>query len=257
LGLLEVVGYILAVLAAIITLVTTVLLWLITLPLAWLLSLLGAEPPAPRPDPMPPQPLPVDQAAGAAPGWFQILQSLAFWVIALGMVFYVVRGYLRDHPELLQNLAGLGLVRALRRLWAALGRWLGDWGAILKERVPRSLSLPLGRRRRSPGEPFGFFGLGALSPRDQVLYYYLSILHRAARQGLPRRPAQTPDEYRAAVGPSLPEAQGEMEHLTQAFVEARYSRHAVESKNARRVRADWQQVKAALRALKRKTEEDT
>jgi len=172
----------------------------------------------------------------------------------VGIVIYVVRSYLRDHPELLENLAALGLVRALRGLWAALGHWLGGWGETLKGRLPRSWPLHLRRRQASFRESFGYFRLGRLSPRAQVLYYYLSVLHRAAQQGLPRRPAQTPSEYRATLGPNLPEAYPEMDHLTQAFVEARYSRHPVEQEDASHVRASWQQVKAALRALKRRRE---
>jgi hypothetical protein len=43
-----------------------------------------------------------------------------------------------------------------------------------------------------------------------------------------------------------------MDLLTHAFVEARYSRHTFDREQARRVRADWQRVKAALQALKRK-----
>lgn len=42
-----------------------------------------------------------------------------------------------------------------------------------------------------------------------------------------------------------------MDVLTQAFVEARYSRQTFDREQARRVRADWQRVKAALRAIKR------
>ena len=42
-----------------------------------------------------------------------------------------------------------------------------------------------------------------------------------------------------------------MTELTQAFVEARYSRHAFDRERDRQVRADWQQVKAALRAIRR------
>ncbi len=142
-------------------------------------------------------------------------------------------------------------------MWAALRRWLGGWGETLRERVPRGWSLRLRRRDRLSKEPFGFFRLGALSPRAQVLYYYLSVLHRAAKQGIPRRPAETPNEYRATLEPKLPEAQGEFDELTHAFVEARYSRRAIEREDARHVRSSWQQVKEALRALKRKTEEDS
>ncbi len=182
LGLLEVIGYILAVILTVLSLVATLLFWLILLPFAWLMSLLGGEPaPAPPVEPLS-RPFPSDTGGYADPDWFQILRSLVFWVIALGIVFYVVRGYLRDHPELLESLAGLGLVRALRRMWAALRRWLGGWGETLRERVPRGWSLRLRRRDRLSKEPFGFFRLGALSPRAQVLYYYLSVLHRAAKQ---------------------------------------------------------------------------
>jgi hypothetical protein len=256
LGLLEVIGYLLAVVLAVLSLIATLIFWLFLLPFAWLLSLLGAEVGPDRRIEPPPRPFPVDSGGYAGPGWFQIVRSLVFWVITLGIVFYVVRSYLRDHPELLESLAALGLVRALRRMWSALWGWLGGWGEIFRERMPRGWSLRLGRRGGPSKKPFGFFRLGALSSRDRVLYYYLSVLHRAGQQGFPRRPAETPYEYRATLGPKLPEAQSEMDQLTHAFVEARYSQHAVDREDARRVRVSWQQVKAALRALGRRTKEE-
>jgi hypothetical protein len=254
-GLLEVAGYILAIILTVLSLGATVLLWLILLPFAWLMSLLGGDPAPIRPAEPPYRPPPVDPSGLGAPDWFQVLRSLVFWIIALGIVFYVVRSYLRDHPELLKRLAALGLVRALARMWAALGSWFGGWGAALREQIPVAWPLRLGRRGRSSRETFGFFRLGALSPRERVLYFYLSVLHRAGQRGFPRRPAETPDEYRMTLGPNLPEAQAEMDQLTQAFVEARYSHHTVEREYARRVRDSWRQVKAALRALKRNKDE--
>jgi hypothetical protein len=254
-GLLEVLGYVLATILAALSLGGTILLWLILLPFAWLMSLFGGDPIPARPTEAPYQPPPVDSAGIGPPDWFQILRSLLFWIIALGIVFYVVRSYLRDHPELLKRLTDLGLVRALSRMWRALGRWLGGWGETLRERIPRAWSLRLGRRRAPSGESFGFFRLGALSPRERVLYFYLSVLHRAGQRGFPRRPAETPDEYRTTLRPNLPEAQAEMDMLTQAFVEARYSHHSVEREYARRVRDSWRQVKAALRELRRKKDE--
>jgi hypothetical protein len=172
------------------------------------------------------------------------------------MVFYVVRSYLRDHPDLWENLAALGLVRALRRWWVALGRWLGGWGAVIRERMPDGWPLQFARRRAQAREPVAFFRLGAASPREQILYFYLSILQRAGRQGFPRRAAETPDEYRTTLGPNLPEAQQDVESLTQAFVEARYSQHAFQQGQAKRVRVSWQKVKAALQTLKKRREEE-
>jgi hypothetical protein len=255
-GLLDVVGWLLGMIIGILSFIAVLILLLITLPLAWLMSLLGFESSPSRPPPLTPEFDQPPQTAGAAPAWFQILRSLVFWAVALGIIFYVVRSYLRDHPGLREALTTFGPIRALRRLWGALWRWLGGWVRAASQHIPRRLPLRLGRRKSLREEPFRFFRLGALSPRERVLYYYLSILRRADQQGLPRRPTQTPHEYYVSLEPSLPQAQQEMDVLTQAFVEARYSRHVVEPDWARRVQANWQRVKAALQAIKRKQDEE-
>jgi hypothetical protein len=259
LGLLDVAG-------SALELVST-LLWiigmLITFPLAWLhwmlLALLArflGDVPPPQPDLLLPE-LPREEPAGpgvAAPGWFEVLRSLLFWTLASWMVFYVVHTYLHDRPEILGGLASLRPVRALRRFLTALWRWLAGLAEVVNERFPRRFSL----RRASPEpheKPFRFFRLGALSPRERILYYYLSILRRAGQQGLARRLPQTPYEYEATVGPRLPEARQELNLLTQAFVEARYSRHTFDRQQDRHVRVHWQKVKAALRALRHENED--
>ena len=249
-GFLDVVGSVLELIGLILWFIAT----LFILPLTWLLwlvsRLFGDPAPSPSGGFTPPE-FPQQEPSTVAPtNWFEMLRSLLFWAATLGMIFYVVRSYLRDHPELLKPLAGLRPIRALRRFLIALWRRLVGLVEAVSERVPRRLSLRRARRGQ-PEEPFRFFRLSALSPRERILYYYLSILHRAGRQGFPRQRAQTPHEYDATLAPNLPEVQQEMTLLTRSFVEARYSRHAFDRERARRVRAGWQQVKAALRALKR------
>jgi hypothetical protein len=253
LGLLEVISWILGTIMAIMSLIVALVLWLATLPLAWLFSLMGTQPTIPYLRQPPPQLTQQESVASAAPDWFQILRSLVFWTMALGMLFYVVRSYLRDHPDLLQTLAGLGPVRVLRGLWIALRGWLRGWSEALSDRVPSRWRIRLTRGAAKSRESFRFLRLRALSPRDQVLYYYLSILERARQHGFPRQRTQTPHEYSATLEPNLPGAQQEMGLLTEAFVEARYSQHAIESDQARNVRANWRQVKATLRAIKPRT----
>lgn len=257
LGLLDVVGRALELAGVIFWFVTMLLM----LPLGWLywllltlLSMLFGGVPPPQPDRSLPE-LPQGKPGGpvgAAPNWFELLRSLLFWAITLGMVFYVTRSYLRDHPEILGTLAALGPIRALCRFWAAFRRWLAGLAQAVNQRFPRRLSLRRARPASPDEPPFRFFRLGALSPRQRILYYYLSILRRAGQQGILRRRAQTPHEYETTLGPHLPQAQQEMTRLTQAFVEARYSLHTVDREQARQVRAGWLRVKAALRALKRK-----
>jgi hypothetical protein len=234
------------------------LLWLLfNLLLALFAPFFGNEP---SPLPSPPPSLELLEAGteanglgGASPPWFEILRSLVFWTAALAMVFYVIRSYLRDRPELLAALVSLRPIRAVRDFLANLWRRLTGLAEAVAERAPRQLSWR--RTRQKPPEVrFRLFRLGALSPRERILYYYLSILRRAGQLGFPRHRAQTPHEYDQAIEPHLEGAEKEMFTLTQSFVEARYSRHSFDRSQDRQVRARWRQVKAALRALKHKTE---
>jgi len=248
-GLFEVIGTVFLVLSYLVSLLYA----LILAPIGWLLYKLsgpGVESPPPLPTPPPLEPPAQGGGSSAAPAWLGMARSLVFWAALLGMVFYVLRTYLRDRPELAGVLRRIGLVHALRRLWAALWHRLTGLAQAVNERVPR-LVIRLPRRRRVKGHS-RFFRLSALSPRERILYYYLSVLRRAGRQGFPRRRGQTPYEYDADLAPSLPLARREMGALTQAFVEARYSRHSFGRERARRVRAEWQQVKKALRLMKRR-----
>ena len=254
-GLLDVVGTVIGFISYAVTLLFAILSFILGLLLWPLIRLLGIEHsrrPAAPPLLEPPQAAP-GGVAGATPGWFEVLRSLLFWTATLGIVFYVMRSYLRDRPELLQALTSLGPMRALRDFLAGLWRRLRGLAQAVNERIPRRLSLRRGRG--GPAEkPFRFFRLGALSPRQRVLYYYLSVLRRAGRQGFPRGRAQTPREYDATLRPHLPEVQQEMSRLTEDFVEARYSRHPVDRQREQEIRARWRQVKVALRALKQADE---
>ena len=123
------------------------------------------------------------------------------------------------------------------------------------------LRLPqLRRDRSSQGQPrrrhFPYLRLGALSPRERILYYYWSILRRADRVGFGRRRQDTPIEYHKTLMPHLSQAEQEMADLTDAFLEARYSEHPLESGRDQSTRANWQRIKEALRALRRKKEAD-
>jgi len=174
---------------------------------------------------------------------------LIFWAIVLGVLIYLFRRYLRDHPELQKSLVKMRPVRALQRGWVALWHWLKSWTTHLRqtvgERLPRRLSRRL--RRAAPVVALPFFRLGGLSPREQVMQYYANILRRAREQGLGRGRGQTPYEYQATLEHGLSQAREEIEGLTQAFVEARYSPREVEVDVVTGVRAYWARIKRALR----------
>jgi hypothetical protein len=250
LGFLESIGGTLQIVIDVTRFMVGLILLIITLPIMLLMWLLGFNNVAAPQPPPPPLDFPQLGPAGSA-NWGEVLRSLVFWLVALGMIVYVLRSFLRERPELLAGLGALGPVRILRRWWAALRRLWSRAVEAIGDRLAGGLSLPL-PRRPWPNKPISLFRLSVLSPRERVLYYYLSIVRRAGERGFPRRRSQTPYEYDALLEPNLPRAQQDMASLTQAFVEARYSCREIESGQAGQIQTHWQRVKAALQALKQK-----
>jgi hypothetical protein len=83
-----------------------------------------------------------------------------------------------------------------------------------------------------------------------VIYYYLSLVRRAGELGIRRRPAQTPSEYEPVLASELPDVQTEVDALTAAFIEARYSPRPVDPQAPNQARALWARLRAAMRERK-------
>ncbi len=220
--------------------------------LAWLFSLpfrlLTGTSADPKNAPPPPPKLP-SVTNPAAPVTSQIL-DLILKLGLVALILYIVITYFRDHPELWLMLKRLRLMRFLATLWASLRHGIGSIAQGVRLRIPAALPRLI-RRQSTSGNPFRFVRLNALSARERVLYFYLSTVRRAEEQGIPRAPTQTPYEYSQTLNPTLPGGHEDLEALTGAFVEARYSRHPVEPTQAKQVQSSWERVKAALRGLKK------
>lgn len=243
--------------------VLTQLVSLIGRPLAQLLSLLGITPHPNHPIqsrlPIPPslrhlpRPQPHHSSGhGLHGGWGALVQSLLFWSAVLITAVYLIRSYVQRHPRG-QRIAGKlsAVLGVLGRIWAVIRRGLRRYARKVAEHVPLGPIL-LPHRPPGPRTLLRFVRPDGLSAREQVLYYYLSIVRQADRRGFPRRPSQTPHEFNAALAPSLHDVGGDMTLLTDTFVEARYSHHDVEEGKAGRARTSWQRVRDALRRVKNK-----
>jgi hypothetical protein len=222
-------------------------LLLLTLPLAWLLSLLG-QTPQERFIGVPEVPVLPEPAAGTAPlPWLEALRSLIFWLLAAAIGWYFLKIYLNDHPELVEWLKSFKPIGFIANLLAYLWeRFIGLAQAGL-ELIPKRAAgagqagqaTSMARRR--------WAGLGGLSPRERILYYYLNILDRVAKHGPARRSSQTPYEYEPDLSQSIPEAQAAINALTEAFVRARYSREPWLEPQADLAKTLWQQIRRELR----------
>jgi len=256
LPLLDVVSIVIGALLYVFNVIFQLAVLLFILALTPLVKLFGGDLQRQPIDPMPPPQLPRATTGGSAPDWFEVVRSVVFWVFALSAVSYVIRSYLKDRPELLETVMTFKPFRLARSILLAVRRRLARLVGAARRRIPTRIRLP--ERASRSDQPaadrrFPFFRLGGLSRHERTLYYYLSILRRAARRGYPRNSSQTPYEYDVKLGPNLPQAEEELDRLTEVFVETRYSTHPVGAAEEKRVRADWRRIRSALRALKRRS----
>lgn len=236
----------------ILMLILQLIFLLFTLPLAWLMSSLGmgsAPPPALPALATPPPEAPVE---GAPLPWLEALRSLIFWLVALIVLWYLLKIYLSDRPELvaaLKRFKPIGFVlNLLKQIWQSLRR-AGQMGFDL---ISGSVNLSAqtggvtGLLRSLSG-----LGLDRLSPRERIFYYYLNILKRAEKWRLARKIHQTPYEYEPNLEQAVPEVEADVQALTEVFVRARYSQEGFDEEHANLVKQQWQHIRQALRNLSR------
>lgn len=197
------------------------------------------------------QPPPM-QAADSAPGALTFIITSAFWaLVVVGSVAATIF-FLRERGYAVE----LG---GLQKNWERLRSWLAElWQGLTgrARRVRRSLSrgleagLPgrpsLGDLPKTPRWPF--LRINSLSPREQIRYFYLSTVRRAQESGVERRQGETPLEYARDLKGRFPDAEEDVEALTQAFVHARYSDHPVEGEEVNPIKERWKRIKARLRS---------
>lgn len=210
----------------------------------------GSDPPGQEPLSLEPPDMPAsptDAAIGTGPDWLEIIKGLIFWAIFASVVFWAIRQYLRQNPELLERLRGMAgahwfirLLDWLRGLWTQVKSGI----ETITELVRRPTSAIISEHG-SRGD--GFINLRKLDPRQKIYFFYLAFIRRAGEKKLPRSSHQTPDEYAATVRSALPEAADDIQALTQAFVSARYSRQPVEAAQAHNAETIWVRLRKALR----------
>jgi Domain of unknown function (DUF4129) len=179
------------------------------------------------------------EAANRLPDW---LGGAVFWIAVAVVGGYLLAVYLRAHGRL----PGLGDPRLLRlRLW-----WRGRRSRIEHTVQQRVAALRVRRgRSRSGGSSSAIrpMRMGDLLPRAQVRRLYLEALRWAGERGLQRPPHRTPLEFADDLDANWPDAEPDVQVLTQAFMEARYTARDIAPIEARRAQNAWQRLMATLR----------
>ncbi|MSP14290.1 MAG: DUF4129 domain-containing protein [Chloroflexi bacterium] len=246
-GILETIQWLLWGVLLLLTLLYAAIFFVLALIWALIASLLLGK--AYQSPPLPPMELPplLQSAgpAGGAPPWWKILRALLFWIIFSAILIYLIRSYLQDRPGWLAALARLPLIGPLWRWLVQVWQDLRQWVVATAIAV-----LPDITRKRVGGQTAGGGAPGVwwrrYSPREQAREFYLSLVRRAGQKGLPRFADQTAFEYSQRLRDTLPAADPDLELLTQAFVEARYSAHPVSEAQVGQLRQSWQRLRRLL-----------
>ena len=265
-GPLAVLNYLVFLVAFIINLIGFLLVTPFLFLIGWLMKLFGSLPEgSPPPMTIPQAPL-VPGTYNAPLPWLELLKAILFWSILLGLAMFSLVYYLRERKELLHGLRRLPFYHLLARLWA----WLESLMGGAKRQIMATMEAGMERLkgialRRPKPTPWSYLNLRRLSPRQRVIFYYLAMVRRAGESGLARRAAQTPYEYSLSLRQHLSQSPipaedhttgddqtdkqigDDIRSLTDRFVEARYSLHAVSMTEASFVQRCWARIRKALR----------
>lgn len=180
----------------------------------------------------------------------EMVFTSAFWALVIAMIIGALLYFLRERGYSLERERIEGqwqiVTGWLRELWSRLTGRIRSAGHELRSRLSAPELAADSRAEKAKSAP-GFFRLGRLSPRDQVRYYYLALVRRAGERGVRRSAGETPLEYVSDLKEMWPEAEDEIEEITNAFVEARYSPRPIEKAAARSIKERWQRLKDRLR----------
>lgn len=210
--------------------------------------------PAPAPTFAPPPPPP--QTEAILPEWTG------------GVIFWALMAFLLGNAALIYFGGKHLQLGWLRRLWAFIWmRWssfadgLQQWQ---KNRLPQLRS-----KGQSAGDEDTFWehpvNPDTLTPLEQVRFYYLAVLREAEKAGIPRTKSETPIHYaprlhnkiasetkpstsadQSDTRPNETELSGEIDLLTQNFVNVRYAGSNADAQTLTHLRRAWKSLQNRL-----------
>lgn len=185
-----------------------------------------------------------------------LIASSLLWAIAIVGMIMAFLFFVRGRGVKLDGRILTTIFNSLRAFMASL------WGGMVDQ--IEDIGEAIQFRRQTGDEedgdggrglrPFRFFRINSLSPEEQIRYFYLSILKRAQNKGVSRETSETPIEFMDDLKTSWPEAEDEIDTLTEAFMKARYSPRHIEIEEVNPVKEKWKRAKSRLRKRVQKSE---
>lgn len=176
----------------------------------------------------------------------RIIGSSAFWAVAIVMTVVAFLFFLRER--------GVSVNKEMwRQWWTAVSQWWRNLRQTMSRQLTTARQAIQSRRphpdKQQPRQHTArrFIRLNALSPRDQLRYFYLSTLERAGQRGVARQESETPLEFAQDLKENWPDAEVDVETLTDAFLRAQYSPQPIAAEQVNPVKEHWKRLRARLR----------
>ncbi len=186
---------------------------------------------------------------------WMLIRSILLWGSLVVIIVFALIQFVRQHEGILAAVRGSRIANWLMLAWQWLYRNAEKTGGSLSRALADGWQRIVARLegKRVLPRP-GFISLRLLDPRRRIFFFYLAMVRRGREQGWAREPSQTPAEYAVTLERALPAAGEDIDSMTDAFVEARYSRHEVNSGKADLVKAAWARIRRALQSKSRRGE---
>ncbi|HSL47035.1 MAG TPA: DUF4129 domain-containing protein [Anaerolineales bacterium] len=254
LGFFSLLGSLLGFLFGILFFIGQLILLLLSLIFTLPLLLLRGEPvnDVAAPPPLPTMPPPGPVAPAPDNEIWMLIRSILLWGILVAIIAFALIQLVRQHGGVRAALRNSRLTNWLILAWQWLYRSAGITGQTLTRAIAEGWQTIVSRLEGRRILPVArLLNLRSLDPRRQIYFFYLAMVRRGAEQGVTRKPSQTPSEYAVQLEKSLPSAVADIDSITAAFVEARYSRREVDSGKANRVKATWGRIRRAFQTKAR------
>lgn len=207
------------------------------LPIALLItlitSLFSGEPVADQFQESLPERMPsVPQVTAIAP-WWDVVKSILFWLIFLGVIIFSIRYYIKNRPDFKSLLDHIHIADWLRDFW----NWIKSGFKIVRQVSSQTYQKGLDNirtffRNRQIKLPSLADIARRLPPRQAVILTYIDWIHWNRDHGFDRRKSQTPHEYGHAFIHYLPEADEIAHDFTNTFIKARYTKDKIDKSTA-------------------------
>jgi hypothetical protein len=167
------------------------------------------------------------QAAGPLP-WWDLVKSILFWAILLGLVIFAIRYYINSHQGLKAFFDRIRIKAWLTEFWQWFKRGFKKMGQVTAQTVQRGIrqvqKFFADREVRLPSLKDL---IKHLPPRQALILTYLDWVRWNKTHGIPRQGSQTPLEYAGTLSQKWPGLEPYLTPFTADFIAARYTRQAI------------------------------